>query len=227
MNVDGKYSAAGPTDSTRDPTGRHDGRGQVPGNRTGPVETLARALWDLPEAPAVADTEVPFDMEGALDLVARWVSRRVPAADVEDVVQDVILALLQRSDTAPVRDVTAFLRATARNLCAEFHRRRNKLPDCVPAQRDLIDMTAPRVDPGPQREATSRLRRRVRGLLPHLPPRQQRVARAILAGVRSKRELACSLGLDRSDLREVLRALWRRAQCVCGPADRRWGSTIR
>lgn len=138
------------------------------------------------------------------------VRKRIPRVDVEDVVQDVLVGLLQRAGDPKITDWMAFTRATTRNICAEYHRQRGARPGCGLLAGDSLDRLGDDSTAEQMESPSRRLSDRVTELLPRLPARQQRVARAIVAGVRSKRELARSLGLDRSDLREVLSALRRR-----------------
>ncbi len=57
------------------------------------------------------------------DQLARYVERRVPASEAEDVLQEIRLKLVKKSDL-PAENVSAYVQRVARNAVADYHRRR-------------------------------------------------------------------------------------------------------
>jgi RNA polymerase sigma factor (sigma-70 family) len=68
--------------------------------------------------PAATDTVAAWVTEYGPGL-KRYFQRRVPAAEVEDLVQDVFLAMHARQDGGPVENVQGYLFAIASNLLAK------------------------------------------------------------------------------------------------------------
>lgn len=169
-----------------------------------------------------------LDWERLRSAIAVVVLRRVPRHAVEDLVQDVLLALWTaqraRRPAAPMSRV----RSIARNKCNDWHRRRAREASVFapsPSSHELASHTQVPTEGPPdlanlRRDTPSghrlvatfdlpphRQREFVLASLDRLPPRQRRVARAIFSGLRATRAIARAARIHPSDCREVIAAL--------------------
>ena len=169
-----------------------------------------------------------LDWERLRSAIAAVVLRRVPRHAVEDLVQDVLLALWTaqraRRPTAPMSQA----RSIARNKCNDWHRHRAREANVFvpsPSSHELASHTqVPTAGPPDLANLSSetpsghrpvamfdlpphRQREFVLASLDRLPPRQQRVARAIFSGLRATRAIARAARIHPRDCREVIAAL--------------------
>lgn len=156
------------------------------------------------------------------------VSLRIPAQEVDDLVQDILAATFIRSAGVPWASLALLARAIGRNKCSDWHRRR-----CRRSRRSVMyveaeELVVEAVDSvEPERVLVAGLtsacgsacpdvghcipahcrRELLLGVVGLLPARQQRVARAILGGLRTTKSIARAAGIHPSDCREVIAAL--------------------
>jgi RNA polymerase sigma-70 factor, ECF subfamily len=143
-----------------------------------PGRTAERHAWAADERALVAAV-LQRDRKAAAEFVARYadpiygyVSRRLaPRADlVEDVVQDVFLAALQKLDTfAGQSSIVGWLLGIARHKIEDFYRAQLRQPDPFPDDGDLPSVDAA-VEPGlDQLIDAARTQEKTRQILERLP----------------------------------------------------------
>lgn len=136
-----------------------------------------------------------------VERVRAFIARRVPAGDVDDVVQDVHLRILKSG--ADVRHLSGFVHRVVRCAITDHHRRRAAAPVVAPHEHDASALPEPidsPVDPGElesdgaAREVSSWLRPFLRTLE---PPLQEVVELTEFEGL-THGEAAARLGIPRS-----------------------------
>ncbi|MCC6782700.1 MAG: sigma-70 family RNA polymerase sigma factor [Planctomycetes bacterium] len=169
-----------------------------------------------------------LDWERLRSAIAVVVLRRVPRHAVEDLVQDVLLALWTAQRARRPAAPMSRARSIARNKCNDWHRRRAREASVFvpsPSSHELASHAqVPTAGPSDlanlRRDTPSghrpvamfdlpphRQREFVLASLDRLPPRQRRVARAIFSGLRATRAIARAARIHPSDCREVIAAL--------------------
>lgn len=88
-------------------------------------------MTQMPRMPTPAHGPTPDPRDGAprrslLDGLGRFVARRVPAGDADDLVQDILLRLQQAGDRP--EDPSRWVYGVARHAVADYHRRRARDP---------------------------------------------------------------------------------------------------
>ena len=157
-----------------------------------------------------ADTQSAYsEFEGRL---RPFIARRVPAAEVDDVVQDVFLRV-QRSlpDLRDEQSFAPWIYQVARSAIAESHRQQNRQPAPVP--EDELEVEAPQDDSGPS-ALEIELAAYLVPLISRLPsPYREALTLIELEGM-TQRAAANALGISLSGMksrvqrgREKLRAL--------------------
>lgn len=125
------------------------------------------------------------------------IRQRIPLQDVEDVLQQCLLALVYQWDH--IRDPEPWLLGTLRNKCLvywrDYHRRRY---DTVDTQR--LEWLAPGELPHQEHQD---LRRDLDGLMEHLPPRAQAVIRLRYRLGYEPPEIARELGYQPSSMGKI------------------------
>lgn len=122
--------------------------------------------------------------------LARYFSRKVPQGQIEDLVQDVLLALHHKRRTYdPDRPFLPWLAAIARYRWLDHLRRIYR------AEIQASEAAEP-VDPGPEQAVTARLS--LDGLFRRLPPAQARAIELVKIEGRSVREAAERCGQSES-----------------------------
>jgi len=142
--------------------------------------------------------------------IRKWLSSRssVPAADLDDVAQEVFLRLLRYSDDIVIDNPQGYLFRVAANVASEW-RERARLR-CPHDQNWLHDL---QIEPANEPEnavARSVLRQHVRAAVDQLPPRQRMALRLHVNDGLTYMQIAERLGLSyRAVMRDLTRAYSR------------------
>lgn len=103
------------------------------------------------QAPVLAEDESSPDLIGAfwphLPLLRRYLRRRVPAADLDDVLQDVLLSIVRRADTASVVHPKSYLFQAAQTALIDHYRRRTTRRAACHCQLDESDHPVDEISP--------------------------------------------------------------------------------
>lgn len=142
--------------------------------------------------------------------IRKWLSSRssVPAADLDDVAQEVFLRLLRYSDDIVIDNPQGYLFRVAANVASEWRERaRLRRPH---DQNWLHDL---QIEPANEPEnavARSALRQHVREAVDQLPPRQRTALRLHVNDGLTYMQIAERLGLSyRAVMRDLTRAYSR------------------
>jgi len=159
--------------------------------------------------------ELPWD---ALRAIARSKARcHVPADAVEDVVQEVLLALVPRAShlRRDVKNLAAYVRTLALNGCRAWHRRRSNVQQLVSLDQLVPACGGKQTSPGYIADRRSRPNRIPRlllvDLLRLLRGRERRVLVRHFLGGQSITSVARKLGLRRLQVRRSIDQVLRRA----------------
>ena len=132
----------------------------------------------------------------------------VPSPDVDDVVQEVMLALVTSSTFPISSDASAYSREVARNLCAEWHRDRFRRPRDVPLSSAPQTELAESDTCGPQQQDDLRLRLRSAVLAlaasPETSDRDRTILREAFVNGMSIYKVAAAMGLQRNQVRRSI-----------------------
>lgn len=146
-----------------------------------------------------------------------YVATRVPAQEVDDVVQDVLLRWVQRAGALESDELEPWLIATARNRAVDVLRARGATP--VAAEDDLARVTDEPVAQGALADLVCCLG----SMLDALTPAERDLLRRVDAEGASQAEHAADLGLSPSGLRarvQRARARLRAAFDACCDFER-------
>ncbi len=140
--------------------------------------------------------EQPWD--AILGDIRRYVARRLPASEVEDAVQDVLLRLVSSQDAFdPDRPLAPWVQTVARNAVIDRQRKRTPSPPAAPVEEGLEDRTI-EAQTNAQRTLLGDWLRQAVERLPE--PYRQAVHRVDVLG-QPQAEVADALGLPYSTLK--------------------------
>ena len=153
-------------------------------------------------------TDIPGLLGGPFPPPEKWArALRVSEQDAEDLIQDAVLALLEKPDTRP-RSPRGWLFGAARLGRRRLLRARARAAKYEPQiQAYLLDLDAPFPAPDEETEWRGRLLA-VLWLLDHVKPGRRAVAEAHLFGASSEEDIAAELGL----VLGTVKSQWRRAK---------------
>lgn len=142
----------------------------------------------------------------------RYFRRRVPEADVDDLIQDVFVRLQSAQGTAPIRNVEGYLFAIAHNVLISRYRRQTAraafLHDEWVEGRDVADPLSPERIAIGQEEY-----RRVVAAIRNLPPRAREAFELHRFENLTYQAIAQRMGIARDSVKELMhRALVRLAE---------------
>lgn len=157
------------------------------------------------------------------DELLRLVRRRLNSdADVDDVVQDVMLRLLRAPDRIPnEEDTTAWLRRVVANASVDHYRRKASRARAMErfSSETLVQASAERASEDETREDLARC---VRPLLALLSPDDQQALELTDLGGRSQRDVAAELGIGQSAMKSRVQRARKRLHAAfvdCCDAD--------
>lgn len=130
------------------------------------------------------------------DEVRRFVARRASAADVDDLVQEVLVALAEAEPSRPVR-LGAFAHVVARRAVAGHHRRRAR----EHARLARLATEPEGGDGEPVSDVETRLASALAAFLDEVTPVYAEAVRAVDVEGRAQSEVARALGVPLSTLR--------------------------
>lgn len=152
------------------------------------------------EAPATASDAAPDLMEAFwphLPLLRKYLRRRVPVADLDDILQDVLLSIIRRADAAAVAHPKCYLFQAAHAALIDRHRRRTTRRSDCHCQLDEPDH--PIDDMSPLRILLAKDEvRAVEDTLNQLPERTQEILVAIRVEGSSLKSLASRYNISTS-----------------------------
>lgn len=147
--------------------------------------------------------------------VRRYFLRRAPAAEVDDLVQEVFVKLQARGDVAEIANVERYLFRTASSVLADRHRQpgwRWGSQEELGAAENLIDEASPeRIVIG--REALGR----VVSALETLPPRSAQAFFLVRFEQLTQEEAARRMGISVKAVEELMRRAFRHLRERVGP----------
>jgi RNA polymerase sigma-70 factor (ECF subfamily) len=156
----------------------------------------------------VLDRDGHQQFTSLLPWLRKWVQRKWPSLDADDVIQDVYLKLLKSPPQSEVQNARAFLMTIARSVAIDQIRRAKVRAFCVPLEGDAYDK--PCSQPLPDQRVSAR--QRLDLVLEHLdklPARQRRVVTLRRVEGLSMRGVADELGLSVSAVEKLLASSMR------------------
>jgi len=160
-----------------------------------------------PERPPVDPTPVPAEAESAPDLIEifwphvpllrKYLRRRVPVSDLEDVLQDVLLSIVRRADAAAVAHPKCYLFQAAQAALVDRHRRQTTRRIACHCQLDEPDHPVDEISPLRILLARDDVRA-VEEMLQQLPERTQEILVAIRIEGSSLKSLASRYNVSTS-----------------------------
>ncbi len=132
-----------------------------------------------------------------IPLLRKYLRRRVPASDLEDVLQDVLLSIVRRADAAAVDHPRCYLFQAAQAALIDRHRRQTTR--CTSCHCELQEPDHPVDNMSPLRILLARDDvRAVEETLRQLPERTQEILVAIRVEGSSLKSLACRYNISTS-----------------------------
>lgn len=151
--------------------------------------------------PPPTEPKPAFDLIGAfwphLPLLRRYLRRRVPAADIDDILQDVLLGIVRRADAAAIAHPKAYLFQAAE--AALIDRRRRQTARRTACHCELVEPDHPVDEISPLRVVLAREEvRSVEEMLSELPERTQEILVAVRLEGMSLKSLASRYDISTS-----------------------------